>query len=102
MILICKLRLVIDRVIPRLKFCADEESSLAHAGCMKLLSGAGLQELLADHDGVVSTSEVLKYMTEDQLRWQISSGRWQKPARGVVVTQSGPLTYRQALRAALL
>ena len=69
---------------------------------MKLLSGAGLQELLADHDGVVSTSEVLKYMTEDQLRWQISSGRWQKPARGVVVTQSGPLTYRQGLRAALL
>src|ERR1700730_1153449 len=69
---------------------------------MKLLSGVGLQELLADHDGVVSTSEVLKYMTEDQLRWQISSGRWQKPARGVVVTQSGPLTYRQALRAALL
>lgn len=69
---------------------------------MKLLSGVGLQELLADHDGVVSTSEVLMYMTEDQLRWQISSGRWQKPARGVVVTQSGPLTYRQALWAALL
>ena len=41
-------------------------------------------------------------MTEDQLRWQISSGRWQKQARGVVVTQSGPLTYRQALLAALL
>jgi uncharacterized protein DUF559 len=69
---------------------------------MKSLSGVGLHELLADHDGVVSTSEVLKYMTEDQLRWQISCGRWQKPTRGVVVTQSGPLTYRQALRAALL
>ena len=41
-------------------------------------------------------------MTENQLRWQISSGRWQKPARGVVVAQSGPLTDRQILRAALL
>src|ERR1700730_2070367 len=69
---------------------------------MKLLAAVGLQELLADHDGVLSTSAVLRYMTMDQLRWQVASGRWQKPARGVVVAQSGPLTYRQALRAALL
>ena len=41
-------------------------------------------------------------MSEDQLRWKISSGRWQKPARGVVVAQSGPLTGRQLLRVALL
>jgi hypothetical protein len=62
----------------------------------------GLEDVLADHDGVLSTSTVLKFMTEDQLRWRVSSGRWQKPARGVVVAQSGPLTDRQLLRTALL
>ena len=62
----------------------------------------GLEDVLADHDGVLSTSTALKFMTEDQLRWRVMSGRWQKPARGVVVAQSGPLTDRQLLRAALL
>jgi hypothetical protein len=41
-------------------------------------------------------------MTEKQLRWRVSSGRWQKPSRSVIVAQSGPLTERQTLRAALL
>lgn len=69
---------------------------------MKLCSATGLEDLLADHDGVLSTAMALKFMTEDQLRWRIASGRWQKPARGVVVAQSGPLTERQRFRAALL
>ncbi len=64
--------------------------------------GTDLSELLDDRDGVVSTSEVLGFITERQLRWRVSTGRWQKPARGVVVAQSGPLTERQLLRAALL
>ena len=59
----------------------------------------GLADVLADHDSVLSTSTALKFMTEDQLRWRVASGRWQKPARGVVVAQSGPLTDRQLLRA---
>jgi hypothetical protein len=63
---------------------------------------ADLEDVLADHDGVLSTSTALKFMTEDQLRWRVTSGRWQKPARGVVAAQSGPLTDRQLLRAALL
>jgi hypothetical protein len=63
---------------------------------------ADLEDVLADHDGVLSTSTALKFMTEDQLRWRVTSGRWQKPARGVVIAQSGPLTDRQLLRAALL
>ena len=50
----------------------------------------------------LSTSTALKFMTEDQLRWRVTSGRWQKPARGVVVAQSGPLTGRQLFRTALL
>jgi hypothetical protein len=68
---------------------------------MKALS-IDLAEIIADHDAVLSTSAVLTFLTEGQLRWKISSGRWQQPARGVVVAQLGPLTSRQALRAAQL
>ena len=61
-----------------------------------------LDEVLDDHEGVLSTSMALQFLTASQLRWQVVSGRWQNPARGVVVAQSGPLTDRQLLRAALL
>lgn len=63
---------------------------------------AELARLLDDHDGVLSTSDIFRFMTQKQLRSQLSAGRWQKPARGVVVAQSGPLTERQLLRTALL
>jgi hypothetical protein len=66
------------------------------------ISGRSLDEVLAEHESVLGTSLALRFMTESQLRWQITSGRWQKPGRGVVVAQSGPLTDRQLLRAALL
>jgi hypothetical protein len=66
------------------------------------LHDRSLDEVLVDHEGVLGTSLALQFMTESQLRWQETSGRWQKPARGVVVAQSGPLTDRQLLRAALL
>src|SRR5277367_5044333 len=62
----------------------------------------GLDEVLADHDGVLSISMDLQFMSTNQLRWRITSGRWQKPIRGVVVAQSGPLTDHQLLQAALL
>jgi Protein of unknown function (DUF559) len=68
---------------------------------MNLCSLSDLDDLLVDHDGVLSTSMALKFMTEDRLRWRIASGRWQKPVRGVVVAQSGPLTDRQLLKVAL-
>lgn len=61
-----------------------------------------LADLVAHHDGVLDTATALKHMTRGELRWQIDSGRWQKPSRGVVIAQSGPLTDRQILRAALL
>jgi hypothetical protein len=61
-----------------------------------------ISEVLVAHEGVLSTSAVLRFMSEDQLRWKIASGRWQKPSRGVVIAQSGPLTERQSLRVALL
>lgn len=61
-----------------------------------------LAELLDDRDGVLGPADVLRFMSPRQLRWQVSTGRWQNPVRGVVVAQSGPLTERQLLRAALL
>lgn len=64
--------------------------------------GAGLGQLIDEREGVLSTSDMLRFVTRSRLRWQISTGRWQQPARGVVVTQSGPLTERQSLRVALL
>jgi hypothetical protein len=63
---------------------------------------ARLAEFLDDHDGVLSTGDLLRYMTPKQLRSQLAAGRWHKPARGIVVAQSGPLTERQLLRTALL
>ena len=66
------------------------------------LQGQSLVDMLAEHEGVLGTSQVLRFMSESQLRWQITSGRWQKPSHGVVVAQSGPLTGGQLVRAALL
>ncbi len=60
-----------------------------------------LAEVIDEYDGVLSTAIALRYMTQKQLRCRVSSGRWQKPSRGVVIAQSGPLTDRQILRVAL-
>jgi hypothetical protein len=61
-----------------------------------------LAAAIEEQDGVLTTAIALRYLTEAQLRWRVSSGRWQKPSRGVIVAQSGPLTERQTLRATLL
>jgi hypothetical protein len=66
------------------------------------MSLRNISEVLVAQEGVLSTSTALRFMSEDQLRWKIASGRWQKPSRGVVIAQSGPLTERQSLRVALL
>ena len=58
-------------------------------------------ELLARHDGVLDTSTAPRFMTYEELLWRILSGRWQKPARGVVVAHSGPLTAGQIVQVAL-
>lgn len=69
---------------------------------MTSLFAPALDELLKDQDGVLTTGSALKYMTCKALEWRIASGRWQQPCRGLVVTQSGPLTYRQELWVASL
>src|SRR5438105_3466665 len=62
----------------------------------------GLVEFLRCHDHVVRVSSALDFMTRDALRWQVSSGRWQQPCRGIVVTHSGPLAEEQRMRTTLL
>jgi hypothetical protein len=65
-------------------------------------SNRELADVIANNDGVLDTTTALKYMTRGEVRWRVESGRWQKPGRGVVIAQSGPLTERQILRTALL
>ena len=66
------------------------------------LRNVDLSKVLDAQEGVLSTSTALRFMSEDQLRWKISSGRWQRPSRGVVIAHSGPPTERQLLRSVLL
>jgi hypothetical protein len=61
-----------------------------------------LDESLEAADGVVDTAAALNFLTRNQLRWRVESGRWQRPCRGVVVAHSGPLGEGQILRVALL
>jgi very-short-patch-repair endonuclease len=63
---------------------------------------SGLTDLLREQDGVVSTATALGWMSRQQLRWRVASGRWQQPCSGIVVAHSGPMTQKQQLWAALL
>jgi hypothetical protein len=63
---------------------------------------AELAEVLRRQDQVAEVSTVRRYLTAGELRWQVSSGRWQQPCRGIVVTHSGPLTEVQRLWTAVL
>ena len=62
---------------------------------------AVLSDVIGSSDGVLDTEEVLKRLTYSELRWRIRAGHWQQPCKGVVVTQSGPLSDQQTLRVAL-
>jgi len=64
--------------------------------------GGDIATLIAEHDAVLSTCDVLRVLTRDQLRWKLASGRWQQPACGVVIAHSGPPTGAQMLRATQL
>jgi hypothetical protein len=61
-----------------------------------------LAEILDREDGVLDVPTALRFLTPAAMRWQIRSGRWQQPCRGVVVAHSGPLTEQQRMRTALL
>lgn len=58
---------------------------------------SGVDELLLRQDGVVSTAELREFVSAGQLRWLVESRRWQRPAAGILVAHSGPLTPRQRM-----
>jgi Protein of unknown function (DUF559) len=63
---------------------------------------AWLGELLEETDSVLDTATALTCLTVGELRWRVTSGRWQQPFKGAIVAHNGPLTDRQLLRLALL
>lgn len=54
-----------------------------------------LDRLLFRQDGVLSRRQALQVMPEASLRRLVSSGRWARPCRGVLVAHNGPLTRTQ-------
>lgn len=51
---------------------------------------------------VFTVAEVLARTSAGHLRWMVSSGRWQSPARGVVVLHSGPLSREEVVQVEVL
>jgi hypothetical protein len=63
---------------------------------------AELTDLFSERDGVLDVASVLRYLPRGALRWQLESGRWQQPCRGVVIAHSGPVTEIGRLWLAIL
>jgi hypothetical protein len=61
-----------------------------------------LAELSAQQKQTASRAQILRFMTEEQLRAKVSSGRWQLPEAGVVVMHSGLVFPDQQLWVDLL
>jgi len=53
-------------------------------------------------DGVLSRQQAIDLAGRSVVRNRLAQGHWQRPARGVVVTHSGPVTDRQRLWIAVL
>ncbi|MEO8107563.1 MAG: hypothetical protein ABI720_09605 [Actinomycetes bacterium] len=51
---------------------------------------------------VITVADANALYGEGQVRWMVTSGRWQRPARGVVVRHSGPLSPNEHLWCELL
>jgi hypothetical protein len=51
---------------------------------------------------VLTTRDAVALFGEGPVRWNIASGRWQRPAKGVVVAHSGPLSPDEHLTCELL
>jgi very-short-patch-repair endonuclease len=67
----------------------------------KVLS-SDLAELCERQAGVLTLATAFRCIGEPAVRWRLASGRWQRACRGVLVTQSGPLTESQRLWVSVL
>jgi Protein of unknown function (DUF559) len=61
-----------------------------------------LAELLERQDGVLTLSQSVELIGATATRWRLDTGRWQRPARAVLVAHSGPISARQRLWVHLL
>jgi very-short-patch-repair endonuclease len=61
-----------------------------------------LIRLIHRQDGVISRWQALQYMSVKALEHALTSGRWRRVHRGVLLTQSGPLTPAQRAWIAVL
>ncbi|MFL6180254.1 MAG: hypothetical protein ACJ74E_10435, partial [Actinomycetes bacterium] len=51
---------------------------------------------------VLTSREATARFGADHVRWMVHSGRWQRPAKGLVVQHSGPLSHDEVVRCELL
>lgn len=61
-----------------------------------------IAELCRRQCGVLRIDVAARWAGQAGLRWQLDSGRWQRPCYGVVVTHSGPLSGDDLLWVAVL
>jgi very-short-patch-repair endonuclease len=69
---------------------------------MARVLSSDLAELRDRQAGVVTVAAAFRCLGEPAVRWRLASGRWQRACRGVLVTQSGPLTGLQRLWVSIL
>ena len=56
-----------------------------------------LEAMLGRQCGVLTTAQASRHVGRDAVRWRVRRGWWQRPHRGVLVAQSGPLAPEQVL-----
>ena len=54
--------------------------------------------IIDDHEGVLDLETARKYLSVDQIRWRVESGRWQRPCERVLVAWTGALSDSQKQR----
>ncbi len=84
-----------------------DDGGRAPVDVARLPGVAGLPEpvrtAVLRRDGVVTTDELVRAGTSrGRVARRVASGEWQRLHRGVVLLQSGPPTWRQSARAALV
>ncbi len=80
----------------------SRESAIATLPAVRLLTGDARAQAIRQ-DGVATTAQLLRWGFADSLvKRRVRSGEWQKVFRGVIALQSGPVTWRQKARGALL
>jgi hypothetical protein len=78
------------------------ESPLASLPAIRSLAGEA-RRLALRQDAVATTRQLVSWgFSNDRVERRVAAGEWQRLFRGVVALQSGPLSWRQRARGALL